>query len=574
MATGARGFAIGTVLTIILIAPVSGCRKVDEHAAPTPAPSATSGPVVGDLGKVGRVSFSTPCDPALQKTFDRGIALLHSFFYPEARKSFTEVTQKDPSCAIAYWGVAMTWYHPIWAPPNPDELASGRAAIEQAVAASEQTERDKAFIQALAAFYETPPGSAVSGAQSCHGDGVTFPARAAAWSNGMRAAFEKYPGDEEVAAFYALSLLGSAVPTDRELKNQKRAAEILEALWATRKDHPGVVHYLIHAYDYPSLARRGLVAARAYAAIAPTVPHALHMPSHIFVRLGMWQDAIESNRASAAASRAYMAQTDPGAVFGEELHALDYMIYAYLQRGQDDRAREIAQRIPTVKKTNPEVDPIAAYAMGSIPARFAVERHAWKEAAELPLPDAPFWAKFPHTEAHIEYARGLGRARSGDVAGAKRSLERLAQLRDATTDPKLQYFQKHLDLQCQAVSAWIAEAEGKKDEAVAMLRRAADLEDQLGKHPVSPGPILPIYEQLGDMLVELDRPVEALAAYQAALATSPKRFNALYGAGRAAHLANQDAQARTSYQELVDTADAASQRPELADAKAFLGHQR
>ena len=574
-----------TWMIVILAVSATSCRNEHQvepevhraepnHGEGTanPQPAAPSKDPAGvDLNKVGRVNFSTNCDPASQTTFERAIALLHSFFYTEARKEFTKVTQQDSSCAIAFWGIAMTWYHPIWTPPNPEEFESGRAAIDQAVKASKKTDRDKLMIDALVAFYQAPRGPAVPGSLSCHGSGISFPAQAAAWSTGMEAAFTKLPDDEEVAAFYALSLLGAALPSDLELKNQKKAADILEKLWSVRKDHPGVTHYLIHAYDYPPFATRGLAAAKAYSAIAPAVPHALHMPSHIFVRLGMWNEAIESNLKSATAARGYTARDFPGAVGFDELHALDYLEYAYLQLGKDDLAGEIAQRIPMVKKTAPETDAVAAYAMGAIPARFAVERHAWKEAAALLLPDLPFWKKFPHAEAHIEYARGLGRARLGDVAGAQESLDRLAQLRDATTDPKFGYFQKHIDLQHQAVSAWLANAQGKKDQAVKMMRAAAELEDKLGKHPVSPGAIAPIYEQLGDLLVEDKRPAEALSAYEAALKTSPKRFNALYGAGHAAQLANKDAVARTYYQELIDvTASGGSQRPELAEARAFL----
>jgi tetratricopeptide (TPR) repeat protein len=570
------------VSTIACQSQKSHTEAVEQKTAPAPTPSPTpappqpavstgdKGPALGDMGKVGRVNFPTVCDQALQPTFERAVALLHSFFYSEARKAFTEITQKDPQCAIAFWGIAMTWYHPLWTPPPPDDFDKGSTAIDQAAKATKKNERDQLFVDALAGFYHTAAGAPGAAVQSCHGTGVAFPARAQAWNAGMKKAFDKFPADEEVAAFYALTLLAAASPTDLEYKNQKQSAEILEKLWAARQDHPGVAHYLIHAYDYPPLATKGLAAAKAYASIAPTVPHALHMPSHIFVRLGMWQDAIDGNIKSSQAAAAYAARDAPGATSFDELHALDYLEYSYLQLGRNDAAKEIAERIPTIKKTVPEVDFVAAYALASIPARYVVERHAWKEASTLALPDVPFWSKFPHNEAHVEYARGLGLAHLGDIAGAKKSMARLTQLRDLTTDPKFGYFQKHLALQVEAVGAWITYAEGKKDEAVAALRKAADAEDKLGKHPVSPGPIIPIYEQLGDMLIELKRPADALPAYEAALKTSPRRFNSLYGAGHAAELAKNAGAAKKYYQELVDMVGDGAQRPEATEAKKYL----
>jgi tetratricopeptide (TPR) repeat protein len=359
---------------------------------------------------------------------------------------------------------------------------------------------------------------------------------------------------------------------DPQLTNQKRAAAILEPWWARRQDHPGVPHYLIHAYDYPALASKGLAAAKAYAAIAPRVPHVLHMPSHIFVRLGMWLENIDSNLASVEAARAYGAQEHPGVVGFEEFHALDYLVYGYLQTGQETKARAIADRIPTLTKVAPENAFVSSYAFAAIPARYAVERQDWAAAAALQVPDMPFWSKFPFTEAHIEYARGLGRARSGDVDGAKQSATRLGELRDRTTDPAFAYFKNHVALQVQALEAWIAHAEKRDATALERMKQAAMAEDKLGKHPVSPGPVVPIYEQLGALYLETGHAKEALAAFETALVSSPRRFNSLYGAGKAAMVANQPDVARRYFGQLVAMA-ANSNRAEVVEAKAFVARR-
>jgi tetratricopeptide (TPR) repeat protein len=594
----ARMLAAAWVAATVLL-PASGCRKGDSvqtsppvtSQAPAPAAPASAGAAektttaapLGDLNRVGKIHFKTSCDPKTQPAFERGVALLHSFFYSEARTNFEKVTQQDPNCAIGYWGIAMTHYHPLWPPPNPEEMAAGTKAVEQARNASSKSDHEQVFIDGIAAFYETsdapaakPGKKAKKGkdaavGQSCHGPTGSHPERAKAFAAAFEKAHQKYPDDEEVTSFYALSLLGSAPPVDKSLKNQKKAAELLEPLWAKRQDHPGVVHYLIHAYDFPPLAKKGLPAAKVYASIAPHVAHVQHMPSHIFIRLGMWEEAITSNLQSADAARAFARQKHPDATSFEELHAFDYLVYAYLQTAQEDKARQIVQKTAEVKKVFPPSDMGAAYAVAAIPARFAVERHAWKEAAALTVPEMPFWAKFPFTEAHIEYARGMGRARSGDVEGAKKSVARLAELREASSDPKFAYFRSHLELQHQAVSAWVAKAEGKKAQAVKMMKKAAEEEDKLGKHPVTPGPVYPIREQLGEMLLELDRPAEALAAFEESLKLSPHRFYGLYGAGRAAELARKDEDARKHYASLVAMCDGAGAgREELTQAQAFL----
>jgi tetratricopeptide (TPR) repeat protein len=521
----------------------------------------------GELRSAGTVNFSVSCSAQVQPDFNRAVALLHSFFYEEARRIFTTISEKDPNCAMAQWGIAMTWWHPIWTPPNPDEMRAGKTAADKAMAMQAGTDRERRFITALNAYYSTSenPTTGEVG-QSCHGP-VGPRDRVIAYEKAMRELYDRYREDVETRAFYALAILavGYATPTDTTLSNQLQAAAILEKLWTTNRNHPGVAHYLIHCYDYPALAKRGLTAAQAYSSIAPWVPHALHMPSHIFTRLGMWEESIAANRSSADASRAYAAIRHRTATEAEELHALDYMAYSYLQEGQDRKAKEIVDFAATVRQTNPALEFSAAYALAAIPARYALERNAWAEAAALRVPAVPHWASFPFMEALIEYAHALGRAHTGDLAGAHQAMNRMRQLRDATTDRKFDYFKSQLDQQVEAASAWVQYREGKKEEAVDLLRRAADAEDILGKHPVSPGALVPAREQLGDLLLALGRPQEARAEFEAALKIYPNRFRGLYGAAVAAEQSNDRESARRYYAALsAQTTKADASRSELA----------
>jgi len=559
--TSFRAFVGGVPFLAVLLA---GFTILDAETSVVPEP--------GDLRAAGAVDFQVSCTPEVRSEFVRGVALLHSFFYEEARRIFTDVAAKDPTCAMAQWGIAMTWWHPIWTPPTPDEMSAGKAAIEKAMGMTAGTERERGFIQALNVYYnssDSPNAGAVG--QSCHGP-VGARDRVVAYEKAMRQLSEKYPDNFEAQTFYAFAILavGYATPTDTTLAKQLQAAALLEKLWKKNPNHPGVTHYLIHSYDYPALAERGLAAARSYGSIAPWVPHALHMPSHIFTRLGMWEESIAANRSSADASRAYAAMRHRDATEAEELHALDYMAYSYLQEGQDAKAKDIVDFVATVRKTNPALEFSAAYALAAIPARYALERNAWSEAATLPVPELPHWSSFPSFEALIEYSHALGRAHTGDVEGARKAIDRMRQLRDSSTDPRLDYFKRHLDLQIQAASAWVTYSEGKKDEAVNLFRRAADAEDILGKHPVSPGALVPAREQLGDMLLKLNRPKEAQREFEAALKIYPGRFRGLYGAAQAAEQNGEKEKAQHYYAKLVEqTAKADGSRSELAQLREY-----
>jgi len=556
----------GWARAVCLIALVGTCF-VSHNAQSTTAPEP------GDLRGVGKVTFPITCAPDVQSDFARGVALLHSFFYEEARRVFISVADRDPKCAMAQWGIAMTWWHPLWTPPTPDEMRAGKAAIEKAMSMNAGTDRERGFITALNTYYNTADSSSAAPVgQSCHGP-VGPRDRVIAYEKAMRQLRDKYLDDFEVQTFYAFAVLASgyASPNDTSLSKQLEAAGILEKLWKQNANHPGVVHYLIHAYDYPQLAQRGLTAAQTYDDIAPWVPHALHMPSHIFTRLGMWDESISANQASADASRAYAAMRHRDAAEAEELHALDYMAYSYLQEAQDTEAKKIVDAAAKVRKTNPELEFIAAYALAAIPTRYAFERSDWAAAANLSIPNVPHWSSFPFLEALIEYGHALGRAHNGDLDGARRAIARMQQLRDATKEPKFDYFKSHLDQQMQAASAWVAAAEGKKKEAVDMLRQAADSEDILGKHPVSPGAFVPIREQLGTLLLEMGKPTEAQREFEAALKIYPGRFRGLYGAARAAEQAGENEDANRYYTKLAaQTSKACGSRNELNHVREFL----
>lgn len=558
-----RRFNCRRILFLIGLAGSLAISDTECETAPEP----------GDLRGVGKVEFPISSAPAVQSEFSRGVALLHSFFYEEARRVFSSVAERDPKCAMAQWGIAMTWWHPIWTPPTPDEMAAGKAAVEKAMAMNAGTDRERGFIAALSVYYNTPDSSSPAQVgQSCHGP-VGPRDRVVAYEKAMRQVYDKYPHDFEVKTFYAFAVLavGYATPTDTTLSKQLEAAALLEKLWKQNPNHPGVVHYLIHAYDYPAFARRALPAAQSYASIAPWVPHALHMPSHIFTRLGMWDESIASNRASADASRAYAAMRHRDATEAEELHALDYMAYSYLQEARDTEAKKIVDFVARVRKTNPELEFSAAYALAAIPTRYAFERNDWAAASALTILDLPHWSSFPFMEALIEYGHALGRAHTGDLEGARKAIARMQQLRDATKDPKFDYFKGHLDLQMKAALAWVAASEGKKNEALEMLRRAADAEDILGKHPVSPGAFVPIREQLGSLLLEVGQAKEAQREFESALKIYPGRFRGLYGAAQAAEKTGDKEKARQYYAQLdAQTAGSDGSRRELNRVREFL----
>ncbi len=499
--------------TLLTLAPMRALAD-DGHDKPHVAPE-----------KLGRVNFPTSCEPAAQQVFERGLALLHSFAYVEAAKAFNDAAAKDPSCGMAQWGIAMSQYHTIWGPPTDAEFAVGKIAAEKAAMLGAPGERENDYIAAIGAYYK--------------GDAVAHPARVAAYERAMAGVAERNPADHEVAVFHALAILGVAYnsPPDKTYAKQKEAAKILNRILALEPEHPGISHYMIHSFDYPDLAELALPAARAYAKIAPSAPHALHMPSHIFTRLGMWPESIESNLSSAKAAQEWIARSHPGATSFDALHAMDYLEYAYLQSGQDAKAREVVDKVGKVNGLD-ITSFSAGYALAAIPARHALEHRAWKDAAALKVEPVSFpWDKYAYAEAIVHFARAVGGARSGDLETARDAVARLTAIQAELKKQKGFDWATQVEIQRLAAAGWLARAEKNDDEALALLKSAADLEDRTDKHPVTPGSILPAREQYADLLAEMAKPTEALAEYEKSLTKAPARFNSYAGAMRAAEAA-------------------------------------
>jgi hypothetical protein len=502
----------------------------------------------GGKETLGRVSFPTSCTAAVQPDLDRAAAMLHSFWFDAAHKAFDKIAAADPNCAMVHWGVAMTlWGNPFVRQPIPAERQqAGLAAAERAAGlAPRATHREQMYIDAAAALWRDA-------------DKLDHLARLARHEQAMKALYEAHPEDSEAAMLYARAVIANAPPTDLEFKRQLYAASLLEPLFEKQPDHPGLAHYIIHTFDAPKLATHGLSAAKRYAAIAPAAPHALHMPSHIFTRLGYWDESIETNRRSAA------AEPDSNAA----VHANDYMVYAYLQQGRDAeawgviaRAREMANRY---------YGAILGYNAAAMPARYALERSAWKEAEQIPLVSkaAPF------VEAIPRFARAIGAARSANATQANDEIAALAALRDSLKAHNDTYWATIVEAQRLAASAWVARAQGKNDEALRLARQGAELEETVEKHPVTPGPLLPARELEGDLLMELGRPADALRSYDMTLAREPRRARAIFGAARAAEKSGDMAAARARYEELSRLmARADASRAEASIAREFLARK-
>jgi tetratricopeptide (TPR) repeat protein len=507
---------------------------------------------------VEEVDFSTSCSPAIQHKFKHAVWTLHSFWYPEALKDFTAVTEADPNCAIGYWGIAMSHWYPLWFPPSPAALKAGSDAVAKAMAAPTKTPREQDYIAAIADFFRD-------------NDKLDNRTRAVAYEKAMEQVYLKYPDDREAAVFYALALDTTALPTDKSYANQKKAAEILNKIWKEEPNHPGVVHYLIHSDDSAKFAQAGLDAAICYAKIAPKVPHALHMPSHIFTRLGMWQQSIDSNRAANAAALAYVHKNlGPGGYDGETVHTMDYMEYAYLQTAQDGPAKAVVDQLISFRKNEAPNLP-TAYAVAAIPARYALERRDWPAAASLSEPAIGFpLDKFPWAEAMIAFANALGDARTGNMAGAQAQIAHLQALEDKLKG-KDTYWANQIEVQRLGAAGILAHVQGDDKKAVDLVRAAADLEATMDKHPATPSPVLPARELLADLLLELNQPAAALTEYKAVLQTDPNRFRSLLGEARAAKQAGDATTAHNAYQKLVTLSKPfGPERPELAEAKIYL----
>ncbi|WP_424631305.1 tetratricopeptide repeat protein [Bradyrhizobium sp. SYSU BS000235] len=494
--------------------------------------------------KLGTVHFATSCNETAQRRFDRAMRYQHSFWYSASSEIYQETLKADPECAIAYWGIALSLLsNPHIAVPAPN-LPLGLAAIEKAQALGAKTQRERDYIDALAVMYRDY-------------DKTSHQARVQAYLQKMADLAARYPDDDEAQIFYAITLNVAAPATDKTYANQLKGAAILEPIFERQPQHPGVAHYLIHLYDYPPVAARGLPAALRYAKVAPNAPHAQHMPSHIFTRVGYWKESIAANNASVDAAKASKET-------GDQLHGQDYMVYAYLQLGQDKEARDI---VDAVEATQFGPDAFAAaYAHAASPARYAMEREDWKGAANLAIQSS----KFPHVMAVTYFARAIGAARSGDTDSAKSDADKLAALRDNLREAKNDYWAGQVDVQEQAAQAWILYAEGKYEDALKAMSLAADAEDKTEKSPVTPGPLMPARELYGVMLLDRGMANEALAAFEATMSKEPNRYNAYVGAAKAAQAIGDSGKAKTAYERLISTTGATSERSTLGEAKAFV----
>ena len=502
-----------------------------------------------DGNQLGTVHFETSCKPEAQKLFDSGMLYQHSFWYRASQRVFEDVLKADPECGIAYWGVALSLLWNPHAPPPAKNLAEGAAAIAKGKSVGAKTQRERDYLDALGAMYADY-------------EKVDHRTRMQAYAKAMEQLAQRYPDDDEAQIYYALALNTSASPADKTYANQLKGAAILEPIALRQPQHPGVAHYLIHLYDYPPIAEKGLDAARRYAKVAPAAAHAQHMPSHIFTRVGYWKDSIASNVESSR-----VAKADKEA--GDQLHAMDYLVYAYLQLGQDKEAAAVIDEMNAVTGFA-ETFIAGPYALAASPARYAVERGDWKAAAALQVRPS----SLAHVQAVTHFARALGAARSGNPEAAKADIAKLAELRDRLRDAKDAYWSEQVDIQRQVATAWVLYAEGKQDEALKAMSAAADAEDKTEKHPVTPGVPKPARELYGVMLLESGNAKEALIAFEATLKKEPNRLGAYVGAAIAAETSGDNAKAREHYKKVVEIADAADKaRTDVAGAQAFLQRQ-
>jgi tetratricopeptide (TPR) repeat protein len=500
--------------------------------------------------KLGTVSFPISCTPESQKPFERGVALLHSFGYEDAEEQFTAITKADPACAMAHWGVAMSLFHEIWERPENGTLKRGHEEMEKAQMLGAKTERERGFISALAVFYSDPSKD-------------NYLKQAAAYSDAMAKVYQQNPKDLEAGAFYGLSLLASDPPEDKTHAASKKAVEILNPLFQKQPDHPGLAHYIIHACDSPDMAAMGLDAARRYAAIAPSSAHAVHMPSHIFARLGLWQEDIQANLKSIALTQ------HSGAIYmrGHELHAMHFALYAYLQTGQDEAAKQMREQAEKIVAAAPKdgddtgMLEYLGYAGAHFPALYDLEMHHWQDAATLqPAANTPAYLQM------ITYwARTIGAAHMGDVEATRRNAQKFDEAEEATRNSKYAYALEGPRSSSGEVHAWLAFAEKKNDDALQKMREVADTQDLRGKQEVD----IPAREMLADMLLALNQPENALSEYEKSMKIDPNRFNGLAGAAHAAGMAHQTAKANSYYSQLLKNCDGGkhSDRPELRNAK-------
>jgi len=517
------------------------------------------GPQEGEM--FGSVSFTASVPDSLKKDFNIAIALLHSFEYDESEKMFAKIIDRAPDCAMAYWGVAMSNFHPLWAPPNESELRKGVKAIQVARSIKKKTNREADYIDAMAKFYE-------------NADQVDHRSRVLKFEKAMEQIYVTYPDDKEAVVFYALALDAAADPADKTYSNQRKAFSLLNPVFQAEPLHPGLAHYIIHNCDNPELAELGLPAARKYASIAPASAHAQHMPSHIFTRLGLWDECIQSNLVSVSSAQCYAQKAKIKGHWDQELHAIDYLLYAYLQKGNDKAAKEQLDYLQTINEVY-AVNFISAYAFAAVPARYFLEQRKWKEAAALQLHPANFpWEKFSWQKAIIHFARLLGAIHTNNMIEAKTELENLKLLHDKLAIEKNKSQEAaQVAVQIKTSEAWIEFKQGNKEKGLELMKEAADMEDRMEKHPVTPGAVLPARELFAEMLLQVNKPELAIENFELDLKTNPNRFNGLYGAGVASEKAGNKEKAMAYFKKLLEISDEKNcKRMELQKAKSFLSH--
>lgn len=549
---------ISTISFIYLIA----CK--DKSPNPNPNSELASINLLrGDIllcgsGDFGEVNFTLSCSYETRANFNLAISLLHSFEYEEAEKAFVKVIDVDPNCAMAYWGVAMCNFHALWRPPTEDDLKKGSLAIKIAHSLENNSKREIEYIKAIGLFYT-------------NWEILDHRTRIVKFENAMENIYQTYPEDKEAAIFYALALNSAADLSDKTYKNRRKAGKILEELLPGQPNHPGITHYIIHSYDYPELAILALSAARSYASVAPASSHAQHMPSHIFTRLGLWEESIRSNLDATSSARCYAEQAGMVGNWDEEIHGTDYLVYAYLQIGRIEEAKSLLNYLNSIDKINP-VGVKGAYPSAAIPARYYLETRDWNEASKLKMTSDDYPSeKFPWSNGIIHFARVLGAAHNGNIKEAKIDLARLNMCYQKLMSDNNDYMANQVLIMVNAADAWIHLFEGDHEIALNLMTTAAEMESQTEKQSLTPGEVLPAQELLGDLLLDLNKSVEALYAYELNLRIRPNRFNGLYGAAVAAKRSGDSEKARMYFEQLLElTKESNSDRPELEEANAFI----
>jgi tetratricopeptide (TPR) repeat protein len=557
----AMNLKIPILVTLVLLS-CSGKKNQDQIISEVKSLDLTRGDITlcgAGEGQFGTVLFGISCSEKVRADFSLASALLHSFEYSEAEKVFAKVIDEDPRCVWGYWGAAMCNFHPMWAPPNVEELKKGSKIIGLARSIiTDKSSPESDYIEAIATIYD-------------QWEVLDNRTRLAKFEKACFEIFEKYPDDSEAKIFYSLALTASASPDDKTFSNQKKAGEILSKIFAEQPNHPGIAHYIIHTFDYPELALQALPTARKYAEIAPASAHAQHMPSHIFIRLGLWDESISSNVRSIEAAKCYAESMKMNGHWDEELHGLDYLTYAYLQQGNDEKALEQIEYLAKIETASPQNFKVA-YAFVAMPSRYVLERKDWNAATKLELRPSWFpWEKFLWEKSNMHFGKLLGAVHTNKLAEAKNELNNIKAIHEKLTDSKEAYKANLVLIQIKISNAWITLAEGKPSGAIALMIDAANMEDATAKHPVTPGEVIPARELLGDMYLELNEPAKALGEYEADLKTHPNRFNGLYGAALAAEKSGDRKKALQYYIQLLTlTNSSMSKRQELKEAQMFV----